>query len=43
MVELLNDRRKADGIGVRGRQIALDSYSWEAIAERHLGFYEAYL
>jgi mannosylfructose-phosphate synthase len=43
MVELLKDRRQADGIGLNGRQVVLNSYSWEAIAERHIGFYKGYL
>jgi len=43
MITLLANDRIRTGIGEQGRQTICDSYSWEAISERHLDFYRSYL
>jgi mannosylfructose-phosphate synthase len=43
IIKLLNDERLARRIGERGRDIVRERYSWEAIAARHIEFYEKYL
>ncbi len=43
MISLLNDQHLSERIGQRGRRTVFDSYSWEAIAARHIEFYEKYL
>ena len=43
MTTLLQDQHLRDSIGERGRQVILEGYSWEAIAQRHLDFYRRYL
>ncbi len=40
---LLRDRELAEGIGLRGRNVVRESFSWEAVAARHIAFYERYL
>ncbi|MFO8101490.1 MAG: glycosyltransferase [Dehalococcoidia bacterium] len=43
MIELLKDREKAERIGEAGAQTVRDHLSWEAIARRHLEFYERFM
>lgn len=43
MTALLRDGQLGERIGQKGRQVVLDSFSWDAIARRHAEFYEAYL
>lgn len=43
IASLLKDRANCDKIGTNAHKLILDEFSWEAIAERHLDFYEKYL
>ena len=43
IIRLLNDKPFAGRIGEQGRHIVRERYSWEAIAARHIEFYEKYL
>ena len=43
IIRLLNDEPFAGRIGEQGRHIVRERYSWEAIAARHIEFYEKYL
>jgi mannosylfructose-phosphate synthase len=43
ILKLLNDEQLARRIGEQGRDIVRVRYSWEAIASRHIEFYEKYL
>lgn len=43
IIRLLNDESCAGRIGEQGCQIVRERYSWKAIAERHIEFYEKYL
>ena len=43
IVRLLNNKPFAGRIGERGREIVREIYSWEAIAARHIEFYQKYL
>ena len=43
MIDLLRDREKAQRIGKAGAQLVKDHLSWEAIARRHLEFYEKFM
>jgi mannosylfructose-phosphate synthase len=43
IIRLLNDEHLARRIGVQGRDIVRERYSWEAIAAQHIAFYEKYL
>ena len=43
MTTLLTNNHLRTSIGEKGRQTICESYSWEAIAERHLDFYQRYL
>lgn len=43
MIDLLKDREKAARIGKAGAQTVKDRLSWEAIARRHLEFYERFM
>ena len=40
MIAILNDPMKADQIGKQGRKTVEEHFSWGAIAELHLAFYE---
>ena len=40
MIAILNDPIKADQIGKQGRKTVEEHFSWDAIAELHLAFYE---
>ncbi|MFQ5452661.1 MAG: glycosyltransferase family 4 protein, partial [Candidatus Zixiibacteriota bacterium] len=43
MIRLLKDQSLAEKMGKDGYRTIIDSYSWEAIAERHLNFYNKYI
>ncbi|HEY41338.1 MAG TPA: glycosyltransferase family 1 protein [Dehalococcoidia bacterium] len=43
IIRLLNDKPLAGRISEQGREIVRERYSWEAIAVRHIEFYEKYL
>ena len=43
MIRLLNDEQLSWRIGKQGRHIVRERYCWEAIAARHVEFYEKYL
>lgn len=43
MIALLKDKIKAKYIGQKGYETIVKYYSWEAIAERHLAFYQKYI
>jgi mannosylfructose-phosphate synthase len=43
IIRLLNNEQLSQRIGEQGRHIVLERYSWEAIAARHIEFYENYL
>ncbi len=43
MITLLGNDSLRTSIGEKGRRTICESYSWEAIAERHLDFYRKYL
>ncbi len=43
MITLLKDDDLRANIGEQGRLTICENYSWEAIAERHLDFYQRYL
>jgi len=43
IIRLLNDEQLSRRIGEQGRHIVCERYSWEAIAARHIEFYEKYL
>lgn len=43
MLDLLKNEEKAKQAGVQAHQLILQEFSWEAIAEKHLGFYQQYL
>ena len=43
MIRLLNDEQLSRRIGEQGRHIVRERYCWEAIAARHIEFYEKYL
>ena len=42
-IELLENQKLADQIGKAGLAIVRDSYSWEAIAARHMEFYRNFM
>jgi mannosylfructose-phosphate synthase len=43
MTELLEDEQKCKLIGKNAHQLIMDEFSWEAIAGRHLAFYNDFL
>ena len=43
IIDLLKDREKAERIGKAGAQTVKDYLSWEAIARRHLEFYDKFM
>jgi len=43
MIDLLRDREKAGRIGKAGHRTVEDHLSWEAIARRHLEFYDRFM
>ncbi|MDY6910867.1 MAG: glycosyltransferase [Chloroflexota bacterium] len=43
IIDLLKNRQKAKRIGEAGAQTVRDHLSWEAIARRHLEFYDKYI
>ena len=43
IIRLLKDEQLSQRIGEQGRHIVRERYSWEAIAARHIEFYEKYL
>ena len=43
MITLLKDKKKAKYIGQKGYETIVKYYSWEAIAERYLAFYQKYI
>jgi mannosylfructose-phosphate synthase len=43
MIELLNEPKSAEGMGLRGRETIQKSYSWEAIADKHFAFYDRFI
>lgn len=43
MIRLLNEPTLAERIGRAGRETVRERFSWEAIARRHLEFYQRYL
>jgi mannosylfructose-phosphate synthase len=43
IIRLLNDEPFAGRVGEQGRHIVRERYCWEAIAARHIEFYEKYL
>ncbi|MEE4255936.1 MAG: glycosyltransferase [Bacteroidales bacterium] len=43
IMELLKDEEKCRLIGQNAYKVILEEYSWEAIARRHLAFYEKYM
>jgi len=43
IAELLENRKLAEQIGKAGLDLVLESYSWEAIAARHLDFYRNFM
>ena len=43
IIMLLKDRRLAESMGQEGCKTVHSSFSWEAIAERHIAFYEKFM
>jgi mannosylfructose-phosphate synthase len=43
IIDLLEDRKKAERIGRAGAKTVVDYLSWEAIARRHLDFYHQFM
>ena len=43
IIDLLKDKKKAERIGKAGAQTVKDYLSWEAIARRHLEFYDKFM
>ena len=43
MIRILNDKPLAERLGEEGSDTIVRYYSWEAIAERHLEFYDKYI
>jgi mannosylfructose-phosphate synthase len=43
ILSLLRDEKKCKEIGHNAYKVILEEYSWEAIARRHLEFYETYM
>jgi glycosyltransferase involved in cell wall biosynthesis len=43
IMDLLKDEEKCRQIGQNAYKVILEEYSWEAIARRHLAFYEKYM
>ena len=43
MITLLKDRQLAESMGREGCETAQKCFSWEAIAERHIAFYEEFM
>jgi len=41
VIEVLNDRSRAAEMGIRGRELVLDRYSWETVEDRLLGLYRS--
>ncbi|MBW2167930.1 MAG: glycosyltransferase, partial [Deltaproteobacteria bacterium] len=43
IIDFLKDREKAERIGKAGAHTVKDYLSWEAIARRHLEFYDKFM
>ncbi len=43
ILKLLNDRHQAERIGREGLKHVRENFSWDAIAERHIRFYERFM
>jgi glycosyltransferase involved in cell wall biosynthesis len=43
MIKLLEERDFSDRIAEAGRQTIQEQYSWEAIAQRHIAFYDKFM
>ena len=43
ILELLKDDERCREIGQNAYEVILEEYSWEAIARRHLEFYEQFM
>ncbi len=42
MIRLLNDQQLAENMGKKGNKIIHRHFGWEAIAEKHIAFYEQF-
>jgi len=43
MIEVLKDKEKAAALSTAGRKMVLGQYSWQAIAEQHIDFYDKFM
>jgi mannosylfructose-phosphate synthase len=43
MIRLLNDQQLAESVGKEGNKVIQKHFGWEAIAEKHIAFYEQFM